>query len=86
MTEAILATVDAMEAERGGEPRGRLGFGGHPEEFYTDLDMVRAFVKTSIYHAVIEDYLRGEGDSPFLCQVVELLHELAPRSFRSPRY
>ena len=87
VTEAILATVDALEAERGGEPRGHLCFGVHGRESRADLHMVRAFVETDVYRSVVEDYLRGEA----VIRVgevdeVELLHELSPELFRAPRY
>ena len=86
VTEAILATADALEAERGGEPRGHLGCGPHGRQSFMDLGMLRAFVGTDIYRSVVEDYLRGDSDGQFLCQTVELLHELSPELFRAPRY
>ena len=86
VTEAILATADVLEAER--RPRFWEPCGTQPwlQDRSADAQMIRAFVDTPIYEQVVRDYLEGESDSGFLCQMVEILHELATQVFRAPRY
>ena len=86
VTEAVLATADVLEAEQ--RPRFWDPSGIQPwlRDRSADLHMIRAFVDTPIYEQVVRDYLDGDSDSGFLCQMVEILHELAPHVFRAPRY
>ena len=86
MTELILATADVLDAERREgsaecpDPMSLL----HPDTI--DPGLIRGFVRTPMYEWLTSEYLEGDAGEHILCKVAEILHELAPRVFRRPRY
>jgi hypothetical protein len=87
LTELILASADALEAEESNAPsppdlRPLL------EDGCGDADpgLIRGFVESPVYKWVTYDYVTGNDSHHVLCKIVEILHEFAPGVFRQPRY
>ena len=86
MTDLILATADALEAENENRPWDALAIQPLPRREDADPELIRGFVNTPVYTWVVNDYINGNDSVHLLTKVVEILHELAPGIFRRPGY
>jgi hypothetical protein len=86
VTQAVLAIADALEVEKEKEPWDCIDFQSVLRNADADPGLIREFLNSPVYRWVMNDYVAGKTSGNFLCQVVEILHELAPSVFRLPRY
>jgi hypothetical protein len=86
VTRAVLAVADALEVEKEKEPWECIDVQSVLRNADADPGLLREFLNSPIYRWMINDYVTGKTSANFLCQVVEILHKLAPSVFRLPRY
>ena len=86
VTQVILATADALEAENADGPWDALAIQPIPRPGHADPELLREFVHTPVYKWVTNDYVSGNDRAHLLTKVVEIVHELAPGVFRRPEY
>ena len=84
-TQVLLAIADANEVKKEKEPWECADGQTVLRSEDVDPGLIREFLNSPVYRWLINDYVCGKTGDNFLCQVVDILHELAPSVFRLPR-